>query len=141
MHRFAARFAVAGLIAAVSAPAWSQAPIPTAPAPRTATAVVGPPAPVVTAMDAADGMRASKIVGAAVYDDQDAKIGSVDDLIVRLDQKVSVAILSVGGFLGVGTKLVSVPYADMRVSGGKVVLPAATKDSLTALPEFSYAAQ
>ena len=66
---------------------------------------------------------------------------SAPDLIVRLDQKVSTAILSVGGFLGVGSKLVSVPYTDLHIHNGKVVLGAATKESLTALPAFNYAAQ
>lgn len=57
-------------------------------------------------------------------------------------------IISVGGFLGVGTKLVAVPYNQLKLgdtksasSDNKVVMPGATKDSLKALPEFHYTAR
>jgi hypothetical protein len=54
-------------------------------------------------------------------------------------------IVSVGGFLGMGTKLVSVPYTQLRLgdtksasSSNKVVMPGATKESLKTQPEFHY---
>jgi hypothetical protein len=47
-------------------------------------------------------------------------------------------VLSVGGFLGVGTKYVVVPYSSLQVHDKKMILPGATKDSLKALPEFRY---
>jgi sporulation protein YlmC with PRC-barrel domain len=58
--------------------------------------------------------RSSQIVGAAVYNDRDERIGSVDDLLVGQDGKISEAVLSVGGFLGLGAKLVVVPYGQLR---------------------------
>ena len=48
------------------------------------------------------------------------------------------AVLSVGGFLGVGTKYVVVRLSSLHVQDNKIVLPGATKDALTALPEFRY---
>ena len=60
------------------------------------------------------GWRSSQIVGATVYNDRDERIGSVDDLIVGQDGKISEAVLSVGGFLGIGAKLVAVPYDQLR---------------------------
>jgi hypothetical protein len=45
---------------------------------------------------------------------------------------------SVGGFLGVGTKYVVVRLSSLHMQDNKVVLPGATKDALTALPEFRY---
>src|SRR5947209_6086174 len=50
----------------------------------------------------AAGYRASKIKGAAVYNNANEKIGTVDDLIITQNDRVLYAILSVGGFLGVG---------------------------------------
>ena len=54
-------------------------------------------------------------------------------------------IVSVGGFLGMGTKLVAVPYTQLKLgdtknasSDNKVVMPGATKESLKAQPEFKY---
>jgi hypothetical protein len=60
------------------------------------------------------GWRSSRIVGAVVYNDRDERIGTVDDLIVGHDGKVSEAVLSVGGLLGIGAKLVAVPYSQLR---------------------------
>jgi hypothetical protein len=48
------------------------------------------------------------------------------------------AVLSVGGFLGIGTKYVVVPYSTLEVHDKRMVLPGATKESLKSLPEFKY---
>jgi hypothetical protein len=60
------------------------------------------------------GWRSSRIVGATVYNDRDERIGTVDDLIIGQDGRISEAVLSVGGFLGIGAKLVAVPYGQLR---------------------------
>lgn len=49
------------------------------------------------------------------------------------------AILSVGGFLGLGTHLIAVPFGSLSVVDKQMRLPGATRDSLKALPEFRYA--
>jgi sporulation protein YlmC with PRC-barrel domain len=88
----------------------------------------------------AAGYRASKINGAAVFNRNKDKIGTVDDLIVAPnDRKSAYAILSVGGFLGMGKHLVAVPFDSLQISSKQVILPDATKESLLALPEFKYA--
>jgi hypothetical protein len=61
------------------------------------------------------GWRSSRIVGATVYNDHDERIGTVDDLIVGQDGRISDAVLSVGGLLGIGGKLVAVPYSELRL--------------------------
>ena len=53
-------------------------------------------------------------------------------------EKVPFAVLSVGGFLGMGTKYVVVPFSSLQVKDKHMVLPGATKDSLKALPDFKY---
>jgi len=87
----------------------------------------------------ATGYRASKIIGADIVNDANDKIGNVDDLIVNRSDRVPYAIVSVGGFLGVGSKLVAVPMANLQFSPDKTVLQGADKDMLKALPEFKYA--
>ena len=50
-------------------------------------------------------------------------------------------ILSVGGFLGLGAKYVSVPFSALRVTekGGKRYLVIdATKETLTSAPGYQY---
>lgn len=86
------------------------------------------------------GWRASKLVGASVYNDQNQRIGKIDDMIVSPDGKVSVAVIDVGGFLGLGKHRVAIPVDQFSdINAKKLVLPNATKEALKALPEFTYA--
>jgi hypothetical protein len=87
----------------------------------------------------ATGYRASKVIGSSVVNEADDTVGKVDDIIIGQEGKAPFVVLSVGGFLGVGTKLIVLPYEQLRTTGGKVVLPGATKDALKDLPEFKYA--
>jgi len=84
----------------------------------------------------ATGYRTSKVVGSTVVNETNETVGTIDDLIVTPGDKVPFAVLSVGGFLGMGTKYVVVPYNSLQVRDSKMVLTAATKDSLKSLPEF-----
>ena len=84
------------------------------------------------------GYRTSKIVGSSVVNDANETVGKIDDLIVTPSEKVPFAVLSVGGFLGMGTKYVVVHYNALEVRGKQMVLPGATKESLKALPDFKY---
>jgi len=86
------------------------------------------------------GYRASQLLGSDIYNDKGESIGKLDDFIVGSDASVSVAVLGVGGFLGVGARLVAVPAVLLESNEkGQVVLPGATKDQLEALPAFNYA--
>ncbi len=89
----------------------------------------------------ATGYRASKVIGTSVVNDANDTVGKIDDVIIGQDGKAPFVVLSVGGFLGMGDKLVVLPYEQLRTTGGKVVLPGATKDALKALPEFKYASR
>ena len=89
----------------------------------------------------ATGYRASKVIGTSVVTDANDTVGKIDDVIIGQDGKAPFVVLSVGGFLGVGDRLVVLPYDQLRTTGGKVVLPGATKDALKALPEFKYASR
>ena len=86
----------------------------------------------------ATGFRASKLIGASIYNDAKENIGKIDDLLVTPRDRVLYAVLSVGGFLGVGDKLVAVRYDMMTFNGEHIVLPDGTKESLKKLPTFAY---
>ena len=87
----------------------------------------------------ATGFRATRIIGETVVNDANETVGKVDDLIIVPDGKVPVLVLSVGGFLGVGTRLVAVPYESLEMQDKKLLLTGATRDTLKTLPEFKYA--
>lgn len=80
-----------------------------------------------------------KILGKAVYNDKNEKIGVVDDLIVTPDRSLSYAIIGAGGFLGIGKHDVAIPVGQFKEDKGKIVLAGATKDALKAMPKFVYA--
>ena len=89
----------------------------------------------------AAGYRASKVIGSNVVNEENEVIGKIDDLLVSLDGKEPYAVLSIGGFLGMGTHLVAVPYDTLKSTDDKIVLPGGTKNSLRMLPEFKYASK
>ena len=114
------------IIATLNGPAFSQG------APQTVTLIKVDPATVAT------GYRTSKVVGSTVVNEANETVGTIDDLIVTPNEKVPFAVLSVGGFLGIGTKYVVVPFSSLQMKDKQMVLAGATKDSLKALPEFKY---
>ena len=86
----------------------------------------------------ATGFRASKLIGATVYNDANETVGKIDDLIVNRDDRIPYAIVSVGGFLGMGDHLVAIAYQDLRIAPDRIVLSGATKDVLKTMPKFAY---
>ncbi len=85
-------------------------------------------------------VRTSKLVGSTVYNAQNESVGTVDDILISHDTKQPVqAVISVGGFLGIGSKLVTVDYDRLQLGAdNKVVMPHATKDELKGMQSFSY---
>ena len=96
--------------------------------------------PVAEITTLAHGWSAKKqILGKPVYNDQNERVGDVDDIIITPDKSLSYAIIGVGGFLGLGEHLVAIPFNQFKRGDDKYVLPGATKDKLKALPPFTYA--
>src|SRR5471032_1640010 len=58
--------------------------------------------------------RASKVVGLNVYNDNNESLGSINDLLTDRSGNIKAAVISVGGFLGVGTRLVAVPFDKIK---------------------------
>jgi hypothetical protein len=87
-----------------------------------------------------EGYRASKLIGSSVVNDQNEKVGTVEDIIIGRD-KVLFAVLQVGGFLHIGGRMVAVPFESLVLedNGTKIKLPGAKQEALKKLPEFKYA--
>jgi hypothetical protein len=110
----------------LSAPAYSQG------APQTVTLMKVDPQTL------AKGYRTSKVVGSTVVNEANETVGTIDDLIVTPGGQAPFAVLSVGGFLGMGTKHVVVPFTALKIVDKKMVLPGGTKEALKTLPDFKY---
>jgi PRC-barrel domain protein len=118
MPRMPPASALAVLSALVAAPVPAQPPASPAGAPGAAVPPSGPASPGVAVgrlRQTHGGWRSSRIVGADVYNDNGQGIGTIDDLIVGQDGRVGTAVVSVGGFLGIGSKPVAVPYERLRL--------------------------
>ncbi len=88
-------------------------------------------------------MLTSNIVGLDIYNSQNNDIGKIQDVVVDSGNTVQGYILSVGGFLGMGTHYVAVNPASVSITydtNGKTWRAAmnATKDQLKNAPEFQY---
>ncbi|APG09244.1 sporulation protein YlmC with PRC-barrel domain [Bradyrhizobium elkanii] len=106
MKSIAAGLAGTALLATV---AFAQNPTATtdkaAPAATTTTT---------TTTTASGEWRASKMSGLKIYNDANENIGSINDLLMDKSGNIKIAVIGVGGFLGVGEHLVAVPYEKLK---------------------------
>ncbi|MDA9433236.1 PRC-barrel domain-containing protein [Bradyrhizobium sp. CCBAU 51627] len=105
MKSIAAGLAGTALLATV---AFAQNP--------TATTDKTPPAAAATTSttSASGEWRASKMAGVKVYNEANENIGSINDLLMDKSGAVKIAVIGVGGFLGMGEHLVAVPYEKLK---------------------------
>jgi sporulation protein YlmC with PRC-barrel domain len=73
--------------------------------------------------------RTSKVVGLSVYNDNNEKIGDINDLLTDRSGNIKAAVLGVGGLLGVGEHLVAVPLD--RIKFVETPVPSTTTSSTT----------
>jgi putative membrane protein len=76
-----------------------------------------------------------------VYNSSDNTIGEVSDVLLSKNGQVRAVILSVGGFLGLGGKYVSVPFNALQVTeknGKRYLVMDTTKEALTSAPGYRY---
>ena len=88
----------------------------------------------------------SNVVGLDIYNQQNNDIGKIQDVAFDASKQMTGYILSVGGFLGMGTHYVAVdPNAVMvQYDAANKTWRAtmnATKDQLKSAPEFKYSGQ
>ena len=76
--------------------------------------------------------KASKLIGMEVQNEQGQNLGDIKDIVINLERgSVSYAVLSSGGVLGVGEKLLAVPLsAFTRSADEKHLVLNATKDNI-----------
>jgi len=85
------------------------------------------------------GYRASELIGAAVENTSGESVGEIGDIIVGADGNANAALISVGGFLGLGEKDVAVQFADLNVqeqNGALTVTVAMSAETLESMPAY-----
>ena len=80
--------------------------------------------------------RANQIIGKSV-NNPDGPVGKIEDIVIGKDQTVKYVILSHGGWLGIGDKLVPIPWKALKWGPKKKSLMVnITKKSLEKAPNF-----
>ncbi len=164
--------AMPAVLAVGAATAFAQTPPPASPSPSPSAPVENAPAPAPTpapsvtdpapapspsadtaasseksagtfaSNQAADEWRSSKLIGLTVYNQANEKVGDINDLILGPDGKIANAVIGVGGFLGMGEKLVAVAFSDLQLNrdadGTMRVTINSSKEALESAPDFKY---
>lgn len=84
------------------------------------------------------------LIGATVRNDKREAVGEIADVYVDNNGAIKTVVVSVGGFLGVGSKNVAVKWSDLKLSRDDkavVITTNWTKDSLKAMPDYKHERQ
>ncbi|TIQ37047.1 MAG: PRC-barrel domain containing protein [Mesorhizobium sp.] len=86
-----------------------------------------------------DAIRASRVIGTKVYNSAGKDIGTIEDVILeKTANGIMFAVISFGGFLGIGEKYHAIPWSllDFDPNRGGYVVPYST-EQLKAAPAYS----
>ncbi|MEA2719285.1 MAG: hypothetical protein QOJ39_1149 [Candidatus Eremiobacteraeota bacterium] len=138
---FAALLAPAGVLAAAQSTPVALAQTTPAPSASVPAAGVVPLGVTVIEMQAVvAGWSVKKdLLGKGVQNEKKENLGKIEDIILSRNDSASFAIIGVGGFLGIGERLVAIPMSRIKLQSGQLVLAGATKDNIRAMPPFVYA--
>lgn len=81
----------------------------------------------------------SALIGANVKNEANETVGEIEEVFVGPDGAIKTIVVSVGGFLGMGTKNVAVKWSDLKIArdGRNLMVKTNwTKDSLKAMPHY-----
>lgn len=79
-------------------------------------------------------LRASQLIGSTVYDVENQNIGSVKDIVLDRDGKVSAVVIDVGSFLGTGGKNVAIALNDIKATNDRLTLDRSKAELQSAYP-------
>lgn len=118
----------------------------TAPGAGNATDGVASPSPTAPGMEVQDSATATTeaitgwsakddIMGKSVFNENDEKVGDVNDVVISSDGQTLYLLVGAGGFLGMGSKNVAVPFERFERRDERILLAGYSKEQLKALPE------
>ena len=101
------------------------------------------PAEVIVESQERSEVRGDWVLGARVYTPDQQMIGSIEDLILDLEGGgVNAAIVSVGGFLGFGSKEIAIEWSELEINyDANEVILGITREQAEAAPEYEFRAR
>jgi putative membrane protein len=80
---------------------------------------------------------ANDLIGQSVVNQNGDSVGEIYDIVLNASDQAVLAVVSVGGFLGIGEKNVAVPFEQLQPSDNEAILMStATEEELKAMPEY-----
>lgn len=122
------KYMTAGIVgsALLATAAFAQSPSTST---TTAPAATTTPAPAAADTTFNGNWRTSKVVGLNVYNEANESLGSINDLLTDKEGNIKAVVIGVGGFLGVGERLIAVPYDKIKFVNEPVQTSAASGGS------------
>lgn len=106
--------------------------------PLLATGVSAQEALVTTQGD--DELRGEWVIGASINSPEGEAIGSIQDIILdEEDGSVTAAVVSVGGFLGIGAKSIAISWDELQMDwDASEIVVALTREEAEEAPEYEF---
>jgi putative membrane protein len=80
---------------------------------------------------------ANNLIGQSVVNQNGDSVGEIYDIVLNASDQAVLAVVSVGGFLGIGEKNVAVPFEQLQPGDNEAILMStATEEELKAMPEY-----
>ncbi|MBI4723852.1 MAG: PRC-barrel domain-containing protein, partial [Rhodomicrobium sp.] len=100
-----------------------------------------PPAPAIhfVGKQTSSEVLGTDFIGTPVTSKDGGQIGKISNLVFGQDGRIELAVIGIGGFLGIGEKEVAVPFDSVKsdvVNNKHVCIVDATKDQLNAAPTY-----
>ncbi|HEX6260899.1 MAG TPA: PRC-barrel domain-containing protein [Woeseiaceae bacterium] len=92
-----------------------------------------------TPLDSLDTLGTDEIIGKTVVSQQGEDIGEIEEVVMDTNSQQHLAVIDVGGFLGIGEKSVAVAFDQLQLSDDGRVRSDLTKETLQAQPEYDPA--
>jgi hypothetical protein len=102
-----------------------------------AIGVSGPAMAQMFYMSTDHAIRSSKLIGMSVVNEKNEKIGVIDDIMIPATGGEPQAVLSVGGYVGGGKKLIKVPLSHVHLTTDKPMMEG-DKAAIAAMPKYAY---
>ena len=69
-----------------------------------------------------EGKKASDLVGKEIRNAKGQNVGEIDEIVVNPQTQEMLAVVSVGGFLGMGEKDIALPFDQLRMEQNELIL-------------------
>jgi len=82
-------------------------------------------------------LQSSQLMGKKLYGTDDREVGTIKNVTTGSTGKAETAVVETGGFLGIGTKRISIPVSDLQIKKGRVMDKTMTAGQIGKMPALN----